>query len=184
QLTNLNVSGCNALKELDCSENLLTDLDISDNTALIYLNCCCNQLNKLDISNNTSLEYLTIASMPTLYEVCVWEGFNSNIADVLKSPNVCFQTDCNGDCSIVGIEENWHGSISIFPNPTNTLLTIKADISDKYLFEITAPNGQLLLSREMEGTTYQLDLSTFQKGVYIMTIRSKDFVTTRKIVKL
>ena len=31
---------------------------------------------------------------------------------------------------------------------------------------------------------YQLDLSSFRKGVYFITIRSKDFVTTRKIVKL
>jgi hypothetical protein len=36
----------------------------------------------------------------------------------------------------------------------------------------------------MEGTTQQLDLSSFQSGVYFITIRSKDFVTTRKIIKL
>ncbi len=37
---------------------------------------------------------------------------------------------------------------------------------------------------EMEGTSHQIDLSTFQKGVYFITIRSKDFATTRKIIKL
>ena len=50
--------------------------------------------------------------------------------------------------------------------------------------EITSLNGQLLLSQELKGPTHYLDLSSFQKGVYFITIRSKDFVTTRKIVKL
>ena len=31
---------------------------------------------------------------------------------------------------------------------------------------------------------HQLDLSTFQKGVYFISIRSKDIVTTRKVIKL
>ncbi|MGW8316643.1 MAG: T9SS type A sorting domain-containing protein [Bacteroidales bacterium] len=29
-----------------------------------------------------------------------------------------------------------------------------------------------------------MDLSSFNKGVYFITIRSKDFITTRKIVRL
>jgi hypothetical protein len=36
----------------------------------------------------------------------------------------------------------------------------------------------------MEGKSHQIDLSSFQKGVYFITIRSKDFVTTRKVIKL
>jgi hypothetical protein len=44
--------------------------------------------------------------------------------------------------------------------------------------------GPILIRQEIEGTSHQLDLSSFQKGVYFITIRSKDFVTTRKIIKL
>ena len=74
--------------------------------------------------------------------------------------------------------------ISIYPNPSNSILTIETGISDHYNIEITCLNGQMMYKTEMEGTTYQLDLSSFQKGVYFITIRSKDFVTTRKIIKL
>jgi hypothetical protein len=45
-------------------------------------------------------------------------------------------------------------------------------------------NGQLIYSTKMKGTTLQIDLSPFQKGVYFITIRSEDFVTTRKVIKL
>jgi len=72
----------------------------------------------------------------------------------------------------------------IYPNPTNGKLDITASISEYYDIEITSLNGQQIISKEMKGTTHQLDLSSFQKGVYLITIRSKDFVTTRKIIKL
>ena len=45
-------------------------------------------------------------------------------------------------------------------------------------------NGHQILFEEMEGPNHQLDLSSFQNGVYFITIRSKDFVTCRKIIKL
>ncbi|MBN2481350.1 MAG: hypothetical protein JXB19_06405 [Bacteroidales bacterium] len=44
--------------------------------------------------------------------------------------------------------------------------------------------GQLLFSSEMEGTTHQVDLSSFQKEVFFNTLRTNDFVMTRKIIKL
>ena len=43
---------------------------------------------------------------------------------------------------------------------------------------------QLMFTKIMEGSSHQIDLSSFQKGVYIISIRSKDFVTTEKIIKI
>jgi hypothetical protein len=40
------------------------------------------------------------------------------------------------------------------------------------------------LITDIEGNTHQLDLSSLQKGVYLITIRSKEFATTKKIIKL
>ena len=74
--------------------------------------------------------------------------------------------------------------VKIYPNPTNNLLTIETEYPDHYSINITTLNGQQILTGEMEGITHQIDLSSFQKGVYFITIRSKDFVTTRKIIKL
>lgn len=74
--------------------------------------------------------------------------------------------------------------IQIFPNPINTLLNIETVISTLYDIEITSLNGQLILSRVLDGNSYRIDLASFQTGVYFITIRSKDFVTTRKIIKL
>jgi surface protein len=203
QLTSLDISGCIALKSLNCSHNQLTSLDVSNNTALEYLECIYNQLSSLDVSSCISLEELLckvnqltslnvsgcsalrsldISNNSRLGEVCVWElPFPPAGVEVNKtgSSNVYFTTDCT-----IGMDEQQIKNISILPNPTNILLKIETGIDDFYYIEITSLNGQQLFKEETEGTSHQIDLSSFQPGFYFITIRSKDFLETRKIVKL
>jgi photosystem II stability/assembly factor-like uncharacterized protein len=84
----------------------------------------------------------------------------------------------------VGIANMYAGQIRVFPTPTRNLITIQVPQSGKYSIEIISLNGQEIQTRDFTGELYQLDLSPFQKGVYFITIRSKDMVTTRKIIKL
>jgi len=93
--------------------------------------------------------------------------------------------DCDGTCgNDVGIEKTSPSELSIYPNPTNNLLTIETDKPDHYSIDITSMNGQLIYNSDMDRTSQQIDLSSLQKGVYVITVRSKDFVTIKKIVKL
>ncbi|MGW8316589.1 MAG: T9SS type A sorting domain-containing protein, partial [Bacteroidales bacterium] len=187
QLTSIDISHNIALEALDISINQITSLDLSNNINLKWLNCAANHLSNLDISANTSLQYVTISNLPSLHEVCVWTTPfppDSVVIDITGSPSICFETDCNGVCDPADVEDLWIGDLSIYPNPTYTLLSIETITSELIVIEITSLNGKLILSKELEGTSHQLDLSSFQKGVYIITIRSKDFITTRKVVKL
>lgn len=77
-----------------------------------------------------------------------------------------------------------HPEIKITPNPSVGIFNLWVNHSNAYFIDITSQNGQLLLNKKMAGTTRQIDLSSFQSGVYFITIRSEDFVTTRKIIKL
>jgi len=125
--------------------------------------------------------------MPSLYEVCVWDPFPGLVnIDTTGSPNVCFQTDCNGDCSMdpVGRDDYQAAGISVYPNPVNSRLTLETGTSGRCIVEINSINGQLMLTKELEGPSHQLDLSPLQKGVYFVTVRSKDFIATRRIIKI
>ena len=85
----------------------------------------------------------------------------------------------------VGIEDlNNADGLRLFPNPTKNLLSIETKDPGFYSIEITSLNGQQLLAEEMKGSSHQIDLSPFGKGVYFITIRSKDFISTRKFIKL
>lgn len=58
ELTSLDVSGCVALKILDCYYNQLTNLNVSDCFVLERLSCISNMLTSLNISDCTSLKQL------------------------------------------------------------------------------------------------------------------------------
>ena len=66
-ITNLNLSECTTLKELDCSYNELTALTLNKNTALKHLDCSYNQLTTLNLSKNTVLENLDCFGNRFLY---------------------------------------------------------------------------------------------------------------------
>jgi hypothetical protein len=182
KLRSLDISNNAALKYLDCGENLLTSLDVSNNTALTELNCAGNQLTSLDVSNNTALIKLDIKNMPNLHEVCVWiTPFPPAFVDVdtTGSHNVYFTTKCS-----TGIENKSQPGLSIYPNPANDIIAIQINTQETHIVEISSLNGQLIYSMKMDGPTHQIDLSSFQKGLYFITVKSRDHVITEKIIKL
>ncbi len=71
----------------------------------------------------------------------------------------------------------------IFPNPTNGKIIIEITDPFKSDIEIYNSNGSLIYNQQLKSNQGQIDLSSFQKGVYFITIRSKDFISTRKIIK-
>ncbi len=89
------------------------------------------------------------------------------------------------DQGITGIgEENSETRMSLYPNPANNLLSIETGISDACYIEITSLNGKSVFSGKMQGPSQQLDLSSFPKGVYLVTLRSEEMVEIRKLIKL
>jgi len=136
------------------------------------------------VTKNTSLKSISIDEIPTLVCVSVWalpfppEGVE---VDTAGSPNVIFTTE---DCSSVGVEDYSQTGLSIYPNPASSILTIETNRLGQFNIEITSLNGQLIYSNKIEGPTHQIDISSFQKGLYFITIRSRDYVVTEKIIKL
>ena len=73
--------------------------------------------------------------------------------------------------------------LRLYPNPTNGMLTIESNSQGWHSIEISMLNGQVIFLGEMEGNTHQLDLTSYRKGLYFITIETKDYVTTRKIIR-
>ena len=74
--------------------------------------------------------------------------------------------------------------ITIFPNPVIDLLNVQTGLSEDHFIEIASLNGQVVYSMTMDRPASSIDLSLLEKGIYYITIRSTDFVTTRKIIKM
>lgn len=99
---------------------------------------------------------------------------------ILERKMVSYWSELNTSVSNDGFDLD----VVIYPNPAKDIITIAADLFDHYYIHITSMNGQLMYGAELEGTSIQVDLSSFYKGIYFITIRSKDNVAIRKILKL
>lgn len=82
------------------------------------------------------------------------------------------------------VQKSPTNKIEIYPNPSKTILTIESGSPELHLLRISSMNGQMIYTGKMHGGTHQIDLSSFEKGAYFITISSKDYVYTRKIIKL
>ena len=60
--------------------------------------------------------------------------------------------------------------VKIYPNPTEGKVRIKSNGSNLQYVSIYSVNGQQILERKLSNTTEGIDLSGFQKGLYMMII--------------
>lgn len=80
-------------------------------------------------------------------------------------------------------------SFNIFPNPVNDILSINFDLSQtqNIAIELTDLTGKLLIENQKQNingkSTLQIDLSTFESGVYVLNINFDGVVVSNKIVK-
>ena len=104
-IASLNLRANKALKQLNCSENDLTTLNVSANTALEILSCYKNKLRVLDLSANTALESLTcyfnkltkLDLNATTRIVCVDCSYNNLTELDLKANKSISELDCSGN---------------------------------------------------------------------------------------
>ena len=112
------------------------------------------------------------------------------VSGTLEGTYWLYARDIHGNLSdpaafiVVDIDKVLSEKFNIYPNPVFDILTIRSNISGDYILEITSLNGSVIDRQHITDKTHRLDISSFQKGVYFISIRSKDFTTTRKIIKL
>jgi hypothetical protein len=184
QLSSLDVTNNTALVSLSLDNNQLSNLDVTNNTALIDLSCGANQLTSLDISNNTELEYLNILYMPTLFEVCVRNDFSPESINIntVGSPNVCFETDCNGVCNPTIIEEYNKEVLSIFPNPSDDIINIGIENPNNTTLEMYDTCGKIVFIKSIHSKIEKINVSGLSEGMYYIKVKQSDKVYIGKVV--
>lgn len=80
--------------------------------------------------------------------------------------------------------ENSQIVFSVYPNPSRDKINVNLfeDFSAKSV-EIYSVLGQKISSKDFEGQSIDLDISTLQKGVYFLKVKSGSKETTKKIIK-
>ena len=84
---------------------------------------------------------------------------------------------------VVGINNLPKMEVQIYPNPTKDMLILKHDNLGKYAFEIIDINGKVLLSKQSTNPQNKISLKDFERGMYILKLRSGGQVLTKQIIK-
>lgn len=73
--------------------------------------------------------------------------------------------------------------ISVFPNPTENILTIKSDIEIAKLNIYNSVGRLIYENLNFKNENNQVDMSNFQSGIYFLKVTSGDFSQTLKVIK-
>ena len=81
---------------------------------------------------------------------------------------------------LTSTEENLESSLKLYPNPTNGLITI--ELEGLQIVMVYNALGQVLISKEADGNSLQLDLSGFEGGLYWVKIISQNRIAVKPLV--
>ncbi|MCK4919939.1 MAG: T9SS type A sorting domain-containing protein, partial [Bacteroidales bacterium] len=72
---------------------------------------------------------------------------------------------------------------TIFPNPTEGLVTIVNPSTDKFSYSIYSVTGKMIASRDnLSGTEINVDMTDFAKGMYLVDVRSANKSEVHKLM--
>jgi GEVED domain/Secretion system C-terminal sorting domain len=92
----------------------------------------------------------------------------------------------NPICDWLGIENLDLSGIKFFPNPTNDVMNIEAEsLTEDLNLELTDMNGKVLWTGSMSVgvKSVQVDVSTFERGVYLLKLGNSKSENTVRVVK-
>lgn len=78
-----------------------------------------------------------------------------------------------------GVGENEALSVAVYPNPTNSHITIEAE--DLKHITITNLLGQVIYDGKAEGDTFEYDFREYGAGIYLLKIETANGVATRRV---
>jgi|GEM_PF-2525462 len=80
----------------------------------------------------------------------------------------------------IGIGENMGITAQVFPNPANDRLTITGDFSDATLV-LSTLDGRIVYEAVQVNKRTSIDVSAFEKGLYLLQIKTAKGLSTKKI---
>jgi len=202
QLTSLNLSANSNLVRLEAENNQLTsltlpvgitnlevvfvtnnqiagELDFSECPNFWYLGCNNNLINGLNVKNGNNLNFdgFDAIENPNLTCVEVDDAAFSTLWWNID-PTAVFSEDCAALASIESIETR---SLSVYPNPASTIVTISELVAGQSLTVIDIA-GKVVFQTIVNSSTFDVDVSTIENGMYTIQVVQNGAIAQKKLI--
>jgi len=74
-------------------------------------------------------------------------------------------------------------NIQIYPNPTSNLLNVKSDYKITSLKLYTTTGNNMFQSLNIDVNTFEIDLSTYPSGLYLLHVETENGRWIEKVVR-
>jgi hypothetical protein len=74
--------------------------------------------------------------------------------------------------------------MTCFPNPTHGVINIQTQKTGGHSIKLSSLTGRIVYNQDFNGNAMRIDLSSFQRGIYFITLETESIVETRRIIKL
>jgi trimeric autotransporter adhesin len=105
---------------------------------------------------------------------------NGSYAVVVTDGNGCSDTSACVDIDYMRVDENNTAAFSVYPNPTQAMVTITME-APVALIEVLDAQGKLIATFTVENNG-QIDLSDLERGVYYLRLKTDEHYMIHKVV--
>ena len=165
--------GCIIVGSITTSEN--TDIYLIKTDSSGKSNCNEEPFLMSSISKTPASETMTML-------IASFSSATSSFSCYVNSPSTLATTICS-TVGITQLSDN-SASVNIYPNPASDRINIEINNqNDSYTLEILNTIGQVVLSKQINNSVEQVDLSGQAAGVYFVKLQSVNNSVVRKIIK-
>jgi len=159
----------------------------SNTVTLIANTTCLNYYWDFGDGNTNSLSSTPVYTYMNdgAYTLCL---VCNDLANCVSCVNLSYPSTVSGSVNgVIGIEETLDSDhFSIYPNPNQGKFTLIYDVNiGGAEVELYSMSGQLLKKYTLSKTenSLQVDVSNFENGLYIVSVKTKQGVVVKRLVK-
>ncbi len=159
---------------LSQAENLQVTLtSVSGGDLDVGILSSCNPVSCIDLGDNSASS--TVGAGKYYIVIDGYEGATGNFS---------VQATCNSSIAPSAINENvLANQVSLYPNPALNELTINAEDLTIQSIKIIDLTGKMVLSNSFNQSSKTIDISSLDKGSYILMLDSEKGLVSKKFVK-
>ena len=126
----------------------------------------------------------TVTYMPDYDESGEYE-VTITATDVMGNSTQYLVTIIVNDNIILGAEIEEEGAVVVYPNPTQDIVKIKTPERNMYQLQLIDLSGRIITTKLLDvlATEHELDLRSFQTGLYLIKIEGNQGMFSRRIIK-
>ena len=93
----------------------------------------------------------------------------------------CTNSDCVFVDFSIGINEAEFTQVNLYPNPSSGIFNIELTSGEEAQMDVLTISGQVIYSNKINGIE-KIDLSTFAKGIYYLSIKNEKGLINRRLI--